>query len=181
LISSIKGEPNGLESAENRRSVGRHGNQHVYVRRPQVSGSVVPSRSPVSDGGAFLWRLPCCPIGDLPADFALPVSPGSDVQSGPSYFPPRSTLSFSFSFICLTAGSRGASPVVWVVEAGGALFGTELCSWGCVAGRVAVADGGELDCAFAASTLKRKTPASSDTASVVVVAFIGLAPLRSFA
>ena len=69
--------------------------------------------------------------------------------------------------------------MVWVVEAGGALFGTELCSWGCVAGRVAVADGGELDCAFAASTLKRKTPASSDTASVVVVAFIGLAPLRS--
>jgi hypothetical protein len=59
--------------------------------------------------------------------------------------------------------------VVWVVEAGGALLGTELCSWGCVAGRVAVADGGELDCAFAVSTLKRKTPASSDTASVVIV------------
>jgi hypothetical protein len=38
-----------------------------------------------------------------------------------------------------------------------------------VAGRVAVADGGELDCAFAVSTLKRKTPASSDTASVVIV------------
>jgi hypothetical protein len=35
-----KGEPNGLESTENRRSVGRHGNQHVYVRDPQVSGSV---------------------------------------------------------------------------------------------------------------------------------------------
>jgi hypothetical protein len=35
-----KGEPNGLESTENRRSVGRHGNQHVYVRYPQVSGSV---------------------------------------------------------------------------------------------------------------------------------------------
>ena len=54
----------------------------------------------------------------------------------------------------------------------GIVFGTELCSWGCVAGRVAVADGGELDCAFAASTLKRKTPASSDTASVVVVGFM---------
>jgi len=32
----INGEPNGLESAENRRSIGRHGNQHVYVRHPQV-------------------------------------------------------------------------------------------------------------------------------------------------
>jgi hypothetical protein len=29
-----KGEPNGLESTENRRSAGRHGNQHVCVRRP---------------------------------------------------------------------------------------------------------------------------------------------------
>src|SRR6478672_8999492 len=102
----------------------------------------------------------------------------SDVQFRPSYFPPRSTLPFSFSFICLTIGSREASPVVWVVEAGGALLGTELCSWGCVAGRVAVADGGELDCAFAASTPKRKTPASSDTASVLVVGFIDLAPGR---
>ena len=34
-----KGARNGLESTENRRSVGRHGNQHVYVRDPQVSGS----------------------------------------------------------------------------------------------------------------------------------------------
>jgi len=31
-----KGEPNGLESTKNRRSAGRHGNQHVCVRRPQV-------------------------------------------------------------------------------------------------------------------------------------------------
>jgi hypothetical protein len=45
----------------------------------------------------------------------------------PSYFPPRSTLSFSFSFICLTVGSREVSPVVWVVVAGGALLGTD-CS-----------------------------------------------------
>jgi hypothetical protein len=29
-----KGEPNGLESAEDRRSAGGHGNQHVYVRGP---------------------------------------------------------------------------------------------------------------------------------------------------
>jgi hypothetical protein len=34
-----KGEPNGLESTKNRRSAGRHGNQHVCVRRPQISGS----------------------------------------------------------------------------------------------------------------------------------------------
>ena len=33
-----KGVANGLEDAENRRSIGRHGNQHVYVRHPQVSG-----------------------------------------------------------------------------------------------------------------------------------------------
>jgi hypothetical protein len=35
-----KGEPNGLESTEDRRSAGRHGNQHVYVRDPQVSGEL---------------------------------------------------------------------------------------------------------------------------------------------
>jgi hypothetical protein len=33
-----KGEPNGLESTKNRRSAGRHGNQYVYVRYPQISG-----------------------------------------------------------------------------------------------------------------------------------------------
>jgi hypothetical protein len=33
-----KESQNGLESTENRRSAGRHGNQHVCVRRPQVSG-----------------------------------------------------------------------------------------------------------------------------------------------
>jgi hypothetical protein len=38
---AAKGEPNGLESTENRRSAGGHGNQHVYVRRPQVSGSAI--------------------------------------------------------------------------------------------------------------------------------------------
>ena len=30
---------NGLEDPEDRRSVGWHGNQHVCLRRPQVSGS----------------------------------------------------------------------------------------------------------------------------------------------
>ena len=30
---------NGLESTENRRSAGWHGNQHVRLRRPQVSSS----------------------------------------------------------------------------------------------------------------------------------------------
>jgi len=34
-----KGAKNGLENSENRRSAGWHGNQHVCVRRPQVSGS----------------------------------------------------------------------------------------------------------------------------------------------
>jgi hypothetical protein len=145
------------------------------------------SKLPGSPPSFSAWRvcstLSCCPLGErgrqdeqitgdsmkagLPPLLALPAH--RLALSAPSYFPPRSTLSFSFSFICLMVGSRGVSPVVWVVVAGGALFGTELCSWGCVAGRVAVADGGELDCAFAASSLKRKTPASSDTASVVVV------------
>jgi hypothetical protein len=35
-----KESQNGLENPEDRRSAGRHGNQHVCVRRPQVSGSV---------------------------------------------------------------------------------------------------------------------------------------------
>jgi hypothetical protein len=33
-----KESQNGLESPEDRRSAGRHGNQHVCVRRPQISG-----------------------------------------------------------------------------------------------------------------------------------------------
>jgi hypothetical protein len=33
-----KGVPNGLEDTEDRRSAGGYGNQHVCVRRPQVSG-----------------------------------------------------------------------------------------------------------------------------------------------
>ena len=41
FVRSQQGEPNGLESTEDRRSVGRHGNQHVYVRHPQVSGSAL--------------------------------------------------------------------------------------------------------------------------------------------
>jgi hypothetical protein len=34
-----KESQNGLESPQDRRSAGWHGNQHVCVRRPQVSGS----------------------------------------------------------------------------------------------------------------------------------------------
>jgi hypothetical protein len=34
-----KESQNGLENPEDRRSAGWHGNQHVCVRRPQVSGS----------------------------------------------------------------------------------------------------------------------------------------------
>jgi hypothetical protein len=34
-----EGAKNGLENPENRRSAGWHGNQHVCLRRPQVSGS----------------------------------------------------------------------------------------------------------------------------------------------
>jgi hypothetical protein len=34
-----KESQNGLESTEDRRSAGRHGNQHVCLRRPQVGGS----------------------------------------------------------------------------------------------------------------------------------------------
>ena len=40
-----KGEPNGLESTKNRRSVGGHGNQHVCVRRPQVTSGNNPTLS----------------------------------------------------------------------------------------------------------------------------------------
>jgi hypothetical protein len=33
-----KESQNGLENPQDRRSAGRHGNQYVHVRRPQVSG-----------------------------------------------------------------------------------------------------------------------------------------------
>jgi hypothetical protein len=35
----VKESQNGLEDPEDRRSIGGHGNQHVRLRRPQVSGS----------------------------------------------------------------------------------------------------------------------------------------------
>jgi hypothetical protein len=38
--SGLQGELNGLEDTKDRRSAGRHGNQHVCVRRPQISGCV---------------------------------------------------------------------------------------------------------------------------------------------
>jgi hypothetical protein len=54
-----KGAPNGLESTENRRSVGRHGNQHVYVRDPQVSGS---DTSDLTQVDLRAGQLPDCGI-----------------------------------------------------------------------------------------------------------------------
>ena len=39
FVRFSKESQNGLENPEDRRSAGRHGNQHVCVRRPQVSGS----------------------------------------------------------------------------------------------------------------------------------------------
>jgi len=79
-----------------------------------------------------------------------------------------STFAFSSSFIFFTVGSRLASPVVWVVVAGGALLGMELCSAEFLPGRVAVAGGG-FACALAACAFKRRAPANSDNASAVLV------------
>jgi hypothetical protein len=87
------------------------------------------------------------------------------------YLPLVSTFAFSSSFIFFTVGSRLASPVVWVVVAGGALLGTALCSVGFFAGRVAVAGGGFV-CALAACAFKRRAPDNSDTARAVGLDFM---------
>jgi hypothetical protein len=79
-------------------------------------------------------------------------------------------------------GSWLASPVVCVAVAGGPLAGIEVWSAGDLADRVAVAAGGALVWAFAACTLKRRTPYSKVTASVpdfTSCVFIDLAPVRS--
>src|SRR5215207_4279054 len=91
-----------------------------------------------------------------------------------SYLPLVSTLCFSSSFIFFTTGSRLASPVVWVVVAGGLSFGMEVCPDGVVAGRVAVVLGGDVVWAIAPCAFHRNTPDSSDTASAVALGFIGL-------
>jgi hypothetical protein len=83
------------------------------------------------------------------------------------HLPLVSTLCFSSSFIFLMTGSRLASPVVWVVVAGGLAFGSEDCPGGVVAGRVAVALGGELVCETAVCACKRRALASSNAASAV--------------
>ncbi|WFU16826.1 hypothetical protein [Bradyrhizobium sp. CB3481] len=90
-----------------------------------------------------------------------------------------STLYFSSSFIFLTAGSRGASPVVCVVVAGGLALGSEDCPGGVVAGRVAVAAGGDVDWAAAAWANNKRALDSSDAASAVEFGFIDLAPVGS--
>ena len=69
------------------------------------------------------------------------IAPGCRRQG---YLPLVSTFCFSSSFIFFTTGSRLASPVVWVVVAGGLSFGMEVCPGGVVAGRVAVALGGDV-------------------------------------
>jgi hypothetical protein len=56
-----KGAPNGLESTENRRSIGRHGNQHVYVRHPQVSGRVTSDLAQVDPGPDIFPIVELCP------------------------------------------------------------------------------------------------------------------------
>src|SRR5690242_727589 len=89
------------------------------------------------------------------------------------YLPLVSTFCFSSSFIFLTTGSRLASPVVLFVVAGVASLGIDVWPEGVVAGRVAVAAGGEEVWAFA-GTLKRKALDSSDTASAILLGFIGL-------
>jgi hypothetical protein len=100
-----------------------------------------------------------------------------------------STFCFSSSFILLTTGSWFASPVVWVVLAGGLALGIDVCSGGALAGRVAVVLGGELFWAWAGDRPKRKPLDSSDTGSVIRCGvldlifidhvFIDLAPVRS--
>jgi hypothetical protein len=90
------------------------------------------------------------------------------------YLPLVSTFCFSSSFIFFTTGSRLASPVVWVVVAGGLWFGMEVCPGGVVAGRVAVALGGDVVWAVAVCAFHRSTLDSSDTASAVALGFIGL-------
>jgi hypothetical protein len=64
--------------------------------------------------------------------------------------------------------------VVWVVVAGGLSFGMEVCPGGVVAGRVAVAPGGDVVWAVAPCAFNRSTLDSSDTASAVALGFIGL-------
>jgi hypothetical protein len=60
------------------------------------------------------------------------------------YFPLVSTFCFSSSFIFWIVGSWLVWPVVWVVLAGGLALGAEVCSGSVLAGRVAVALGGEF-------------------------------------
>jgi hypothetical protein len=96
-----------------------------------------------------------------------------------SYLPIRSTLPFSASFIFLMVGSRGASPVVWFVVAGGPSFGRDDCPGGVVAGRVAVAGGGDVDWAVAGCANNKKALDSRDAASAVEFDVIDLAPVGS--
>jgi hypothetical protein len=94
-----------------------------------------------------------------------------------SYLPIRSTLPFSASFIFLMVGSRGASPVVWFVVAGGPSLGRDDCPGGVVAGCVAVAGGGDVDWAVAACANNKRALDSRDAASAVEFDFIYLTPV----
>jgi hypothetical protein len=97
----------------------------------------------------------------------------------PGYLPFVSTLCFSSSFIFLMVGSRLASPVVWVVVLGGLAFGKEDCPGGVLAGRVAVAAGGDVACAVAACVCNKNALDRSKAASAVELDFIDLTPVES--
>ena len=76
-------------------------------------------------------------------------------------------------------GSGLASPVVWLVVAGGLEFGKDDCPGGVLAGRVAVAAGGDVVCALAACVCNENALDSSNAASAVGLDFIGLSPVGS--
>src|SRR5665213_1206841 len=92
---------------------------------------------------------------------------------GAGYLPSVSTFFFSSSFIFLMVGSRLTSPVVWVVLAGGAALGTDVCPVGVVAGRLAVVPGAAPVWAAAGWRLKRKAPDSRDAASARCLKVVG--------
>ena len=75
-------------------------------------------------------------------------------------------------------GSGLASPVVWVVVAGGLAFGKDDCPGGVSAGRVAVAAGGDVVCALAVCVCNEAALDSSKAASAVELDFTSLS-LRS--
>src|ERR1700722_16622166 len=114
---------NGLEDPKDRRSIGWHGNQHVCVRRPQVSGTLASRLTQVDlqawhvpeQGSCAYWCPPskCWELGKFVVrSFVIRIveMPGDGSCFASSSWAPRQVVAFRNGIAAVRfAGKRESS------------------------------------------------------------------------